>query len=382
MLEAELTKQLRDFRLNVSFSAEGGSTLVLVGESGAGKSTILNMLAGLVPPDQGRIVLDGTTLFNGDPRAAVPADLRPIGYVFQDYALFPHLSVLENVAFGLRAQGESGRGIRLRVLETLEQLGIAALAPSRPAKLSGGQQQRVALARALVLEPRLLLLDEPLSALDLATRQQVRTELRRILANLSCITVLVTHNPFEAMIFGTQIAVVDRGRIVQIGRREDLLRHPRSPYVAGLMGVNLFQGKVAERDPTGLARVETPEGVLYVIAGDTTGEIFVAVDPTEVTIHTSPPTGSAQNVFAGHIVELVPEPPFGERVRVVLDGKPPLVAYVTARAVQSLNLHEAMDVYASFKATAASVYGSEIDQLHHRYRDAENRYGQDPAPGS
>ncbi len=357
MLEAELTKQLRDFRLAVSFAAEEGSTLVLVGESGAGKSTILNMLAGLLHADMGRIVLDGVTLYSGEQRIAIPADQRPIGYMFQDYALFPHLSVFDNVAFGLHARGEVDRGIRPRVLEALDQLGIAPLAKSRPTRLSGGQQQRVALARALVLEPRLLLLDEPLSALDLATRQQVRTELRRILAGLSCTTLFVTHSPFEAMVFGEQIAVVERGRIAQIGRREDLLRHPRSPYVAGLMGVNLFRGRVAARDSTGLARVETADGVLKVIADARMNEIFVAVDPTEVTIHTTPPVGSAQNVFAGRIVELVPEPPFGERIRVVLDTKPPLVAQITARAMQSLNLREAMDVYASFKATAVNVYG-------------------------
>jgi molybdate transport system ATP-binding protein len=360
MLEATLTKQLRDFRLSVSLSAEGGQTLVLVGESGAGKTTILNMLAGLLSPDEGRIILDGATLFAaGDgTRLAVAADQRPIGYVFQDYALFPHLSVFDNVAFGLRAQRMADRLVRRRVIESLEQLGIAPFAQHRPTKLSGGQQQRTALARALVLEPRLLLLDEPLSALDLSTRQQVRIELRRTLGDLSCATLLVTHSPFEAMVFGEQIAVIERGRIVQIGRREDLLQHPRSPYVAGLMGVNLFRGKVAHRDSMGLARVETAHGVLTIVADSKTNEeIFVAVDPTEVTIHTMPPTGSAQNVFTGLIVELVPEPPFGARIRVVLDTKPPLVAQITARAVQSLNLREGMAVHASFKATAVSVYG-------------------------
>jgi molybdate transport system ATP-binding protein len=356
MLEAEMTKQLRDFRLAVSLSADSGGTLVLVGESGAGKSTILNMLAGLLHPDRGRIVVDGMTFFHSDQHIAAAAYERPVGYVFQDYALFPHLSVFDNVAFGLRGQGMTERAIHPRVGATLEQLGIAQLATSRPTRLSGGQQQRVALARALVLEPRLLLLDEPLSALDLQTRQQVRTELRRILSGLSCTTLFVTHSSFEAMVFGERIAVVERGRIAQIGRREDLLRHPRSPYVAGLMGVNLFRGKVAAKDSTGLAHVETPEGVLNVIADTATEEIFVAVDPHEVTIHTSLPAGSAQNVFAGRIVELVPEPPFGERVRGVLETQPPLVALITGRAVQSLGLREGMEIYASFKATAANVY--------------------------
>ncbi|HTD48936.1 MAG TPA: ABC transporter ATP-binding protein [bacterium] len=356
MLQAEITKQLRDFPLAVDFSEESGKTLVLVGESGAGKSTILNLLAGLLHPDHGRIVVDGMTLFQSDPRVAVAAYQRPVGYVFQDYALFPHLSVFENVAFGLRSQGGPERAIRPRVTAALEQLGIAQLSKSRPTRLSGGQQQRVALARALVLEPRLLLLDEPLSALDLQTRQQVRTELRRILSGLSCTTVFVTHSAFEAMVFGERIAVVERGRIVQIGRRVDFLRHPRSPYVAGLMGVNLFRGRVAAKDGTGLTQVETADGVLNIVADNATEEIFVAVNPSEVTIHTSPLAGSAQNVFAGRIIELVPEPPFGERIRVVLDSKPPLVAQITAHAMQSLGLREGMEVYASFKATAVNVY--------------------------
>ncbi len=357
VLEAEFAKRLRDFELAVRLDAGQAGTVVLVGESGAGKSTILNILAGFIVPDRGRMLLDGEVYVDSDRGVAVAPYLRPIGYVFQDYALFPHLTVYDNVAFGLRAQGIRSRLVPPRVHAALDQLGIGDLARSRPAHLSGGQQQRVALARALILQPRLLLLDEPLSALDLQTRQQVRTELRHILSGLSCITVFVTHNPFEAMVFGQRIAVVDRGRIVQIGSREELLRHPRSRYVAGLMGVNLFRGRVVAHDGSGLAAVETPEGRLYISVQDARGEIFVAIDPHEVTIHTASPTGSAQNVFSGRIVELVPDPPFGERVRVVLDTRPPLVAQITARAVQALALQEGMNVYASFKATAVSVYG-------------------------
>jgi molybdate transport system ATP-binding protein len=301
-------------------------------------------------------VLDGEVYVDTDHGVAIAPYLRPIGCVFQDYALFPHLTVLDNVAFGLRAQGVEGRAARGRAHATLERLGIDDLAGSRPAKLSGGQQQRVALARALILQPRLLLLDEPLSALDMQTRQLLRGELRRILSELSCITVLVTHSAFEAMAFGQRIAVLDRGRIAQMGSREELLRHPRSNYVAGLMGVNLFRGRVVAGQGNGLAAVETAEGRLNVSAEGAAGEIFVAIDPHEVTIHTAPPTGSAQNIFSGRIVELVPDPPFGERVRVILDTRPPLVAQITARAAQALALREGMAVYASFKATAVSVY--------------------------
>jgi molybdate transport system ATP-binding protein len=357
MLDVEFTKRLRDFELKVEFAGGEASTLVLVGETGSGKSTVLNILAGFLSPDRGRIALDGDVYVDSDHNVAVAPHLRQIGYVFQDYALFPHLTAVDNVAFGLRSQGVEVRTARRRAHATLEQLGIDDLAESRPARLSGGQQQRVALARALILRPRLLLLDEPLSALDLQTRQQIRTELRRILSELSCITVLVTHSAFEAMAFGQRIAVLNRGRIAQMGSREELLTHPRSNYVAGLMGVNLFRGRVVNGQGNGLATVETAEGRLNISVEGAAGEIFVAIDPREVTIHTAPPAGSAQNVFSGRIMELVPEPPFGERVRVILDTRPPLVAQVTARAAQTLGLREGMAAYASFKATAVNVYG-------------------------
>jgi molybdate transport system ATP-binding protein len=357
VLDAAFTKRLRDFELTVNFAADEASTLVLVGETGSGKTTVLNILAGFLSPERGRIVLDGEVYVDCDRNVAVAPYLRPIGYVFQDYALFPHLTALDNVAFGLRSQGVDGRAARHRAHATLEQLGIDDLAESRPARLSGGQQQRVALARALILRPRLLLLDEPLSALDLQTRQQTRSELRRILSELSCITVFVTHSAFEAMAFGQRIAVLDRGRIAQMGSREELLTHPRSHYVAGLMGVNLFRGRVIAGQGNGLAAVETAEGRLNISVEGAAGEIFVAIDPNEVTIHLAPPMGSAQNVFSGRIVELVPEPPFGERLRVILDTRPPLVAQITARAAQTLGLQEGMAVYASFKATAVNVYG-------------------------
>ena len=356
MLDAEFAKHLETFDLAVRLTAEAGRTLVLVGESGAGKSTILNILAGLIHPDRGTIRLDGGTYFASDQGIAVPPASRDVGYVFQEYALFPHLTVAENIGFGLRAQGQPRAAVGARVAAILDQLGLRALAARRPSGLSGGQQQRVALARALVLQPRLLLLDEPLSALDLQTRREVRTELRRLLAALPCITVLVTHNPLEAVIFGDAIAVVEGGRIVQVGTREDLLRTPRSRYVAELMGLNLFRGRVASRDPSGLAEIHTDDGALRIVDSGTPGEVFVAVDPREITLHATAPTGTAQNVFYGAIVQVVPEPPLGERVRVTLATRPPLVAEVTAHAVRTLGLREGISVYASFKATAATGY--------------------------
>jgi molybdate transport system ATP-binding protein len=229
------------------------------------------------------------------------------------------------------------------------------LAAERPPRLSGGQQQRVALARALVLEPKLALLDEPLSALDLQTRRQIRAELRRLIAGFGGATIFVTHSPFEAMAFGDRIAVIERGKLVQLGGRDDLLRHPRSQYVAELMGVNFFRGTVAA-SADGIAEVRTAEGSLHVVEAGSGEEIFVAVDPRSITLHAEPPRGTAQNVFEGTIAEIVPEPPFGERVRVILHSRPPLVAEVTAHAVESMRLHAGLRVFASFKAVSARAY--------------------------
>ncbi len=367
-LAAEFAKRLGEFHLTVDLTADRGRILVLVGESGAGKTTILNILAGLLHPDRGTIRLGETCYFASDkPEGwiAVPPEARDVGYVFQDYALFPHLTVFENVAFGLRAQGFRARDIGARVEPMLEHLGLRDLAHRRPPSLSGGQSQRVALARSLILQPQLLLLDEPLSALDLQTRSAVRAELRRILMTLPCITVLVTHHPLDAVLFGDRIAVVEGGRIAQVGTREELLQRPRSPYVADLMGLNFFQGRIAHREPDGLADIETGGGTLRIVdpgiadrglTGANDQEVFVAVDPREITLHTTPPTGTAQNVFAGRVIQLVPEPPFGERVRAILNTRPKLVAEITAHAVRSLGLQEGMEVYASFKATAARGY--------------------------
>ncbi|MBZ5536928.1 MAG: ABC transporter ATP-binding protein [Acidobacteriia bacterium] len=356
MLIAEFSKQLISFQVEVSLTAEPGSTFVLVGESGAGKTTILNILAGLIQPDHGRIKLEDLDLFDSEQGIIIPANERPIGYVFQDYVLFPHLTVFENVAFGLRAQGLGEMQVRRETRGILDQLGIEDLAPRKPRRLSGGQRQRVALARSLVLKPRLLLLDEPLSAIDLQTRREVRTELRRILAGLPCITLFVTHSPFEALVFGSQVGVVDHGKLIQVGDRDELLRRPRSRYVAEIMGLNLFQGKVSSRDATGLAEVQTPNGVVHTISDDLSDMTFITVDPREVTLHILEPSGTAQNVFSGPILEMVPEPPQGERVRVVLGTHPPLVAEITAHSMHTLGLREGLNVFASFKATAAKCY--------------------------
>jgi molybdate transport system ATP-binding protein len=356
VVEATVAKRRGAFRLDVCIETPAGTTLVVVGENGAGKTTLLRLLAGLERPDAGRIAVGDRVYFDADSGLDAPAWEREVGFVAQDYALFPHLTVSENVGFGLRARGVSRRATRSRVDSTLERMGLAALALRRPAELSGGQQQRIALARATVTEPRLLLLDEPLSALDVGTRQAVRGELRALLAQLACATVFVTHSPLDATVFGESIAVLERGVLTQVGGRDELLRHPRSPYVATLLGVNLLRGSVVERDTSGVAHVRTADGMLAVADPGVEGEVFLIVSPQEITLYLEPPAGSAQNVFRGPVLEIVPEPPAGDRVRVALGTRPPLVAEVTRQAVDLLGMREGLIVYAGFKATGVRAY--------------------------
>ena len=354
MLALEVTRRAGAFVLQAALTAPSGSTSVVVGESGSGKTTLLRTLAGLDRPERGRIVVDGETWFDSGSDVDVPARERSVGYVAQDYALFPHLSALENVAFGLRARGASRRAASRRAAEALDGMGVGALGRRRPGQLSGGQQQRVALARALVGEPALLLLDEPLSALDASTRRAVRVELRRLLADLPCTTIYVTHSPAEALAFGEQVTVLEAGRVSQDGSRDDLMHRPRSRYVAEFLGVNFIRGAFGPPAP-GTLRIATPEGDLVLSAPGAEGEAAVIVHPREVTLSLAPPEGTARNVFPGTIEELAPEPPAGEVVRVSIASTPPLFADVTRAAVEALRLAPGTMVFASFKAAGVIV---------------------------
>ncbi len=356
-LELAISKRLRDITLEVSLSLAPG-VAALVGPSGAGKSTLLRLIAGLLRPDTGTVRLGGALLDDANRRYHLPPWQRGLGVVFQEYALFPHLDVRENVAYGLRARHTPREGRRRRVDDVLARLGIASLATQRPDRLSGGQRQRVALARALVLDPHALLLDEPLAALDATTRAAVRHDLRETLRGLPIPVVLVTHDYADALTFRERIIIMADGKIVQDGPHEELLARPRSRFVADFTGVNFYEGRLEAQGDGHVARVTLPGGVEVFVPADSAppGPVGLTLHPWEVVLSAQPPGGSARNVLAGQVREALP---LGGRVRVVLAAGPggvlPLVAEITPDALQGLDCHEGQVLYASFKATAIAL---------------------------
>ena len=350
MIRAEIHKRLRQFQLGIRFQVSTGETLAIVGPSGSGKTTTLDCIAGLVSPDRGVIELGGETVLDTSRGVDVAPEHRRVGYVFQDYALFPHLSVFDNVAYGLRARRVPADRVQPMVADVLDMLGVAGLARANPQRLSGGERQRVALARAIVGGGRALLLDEPLGALDATTRRRVRTELRRLLKQMDAAAVFVTHDYADALAFGHRILVLDRGEMVQEGTRDELLLNPRSRFVADFTGVNYFEGRTAagEGQPR---RVQVGETTVSAVT-EVEGEVSLSILPTDVMLSLEEPHASARNVVRGTVRDMVH---LGDRVRVHLDAGFPLVAEVTAEACRSLGVRDGVALYAFFKATAVRV---------------------------
>jgi molybdopterin-binding protein len=336
-LDAELHAARGSFRLDVSISAHRGNVLAVVGPNGAGKSTLLRALAGL-DPAAGRVVIDGRDVGQRSPED------RPVAWVPQRGALFPHLSALDNVAFGIGRR----RG-RAAAHEWLDRLGIVSLAGRRPAQLSGGQAQKVALARALARSPRLLLLDEPLSALDAAARTDVRRTLRVHLRDFDGVTVLVTHDAVDAASLADRLVVLDAGRVLQEGSVAEVARAPRAPWLAELLGANACRG----RANGGEIAVEGGGRLVPAECPDTEDvEVLAVFAPHAVALHRDRPSGSARNVWRVTVRQFTH---VGGRVRVDADGAPPVVAEVTAAAVADLALQEGQQVWVSVKATEVTV---------------------------
>jgi len=312
--------------------------VALVGPSGAGKSTVLRAVAGLVRPRSGRIALGQAAWFDAQRGVDVPPEERSVGYLFQEYALFPHMTVERNVAFGSRRP----------VGELLARFGIAHLARARPAALSGGERQRVALARALARDPRVLLLDEPTAALDAETRLAVRGELAAILRELALPTLVVTHDFEEAGTLARQVGVMVGGQIRQFGTPAELIAAPADPFVARLTGANLLPG-LARPGAGGLSVVELDAGGAVRSSDVVSGRVVVAVHPWDVTVGLTGSDDSALNQVAGRVTAAVP---VANRVRVTIGA---LTAEITAESVERLGLAPGADAVGSFKATATRL---------------------------
>jgi len=337
------------FTLSAALAAAPGQVLGVLGPNGAGKSTLLSALAGLTPVAAGRIVLGGQVLDDAGTGAFVEAAGRPVGFVFQDYRLFPHLSVAENVAFSPRARGRGKGAARSAADYWLDRLGLTGLAGRKPAALSGGQAQRVALARALAGEPALLLLDEPLSALDARTRLDVQTELRRHLSDFAGPCLLVTHEPLEALVLADRLLVLEEGRIVQEGTPAHVARQPATEYVAKLVGLNLYAGRA-----DGPAVALAAGGTFVVPDHGQHGEVLVAVRPSAVVVSNQPPqASSARNTWQAQITGLTL---LADRVRLDLQGQPSALVDVTPAAVAELSLKPGSRVWLTVKATDLEVY--------------------------
>jgi molybdate transport system ATP-binding protein len=319
-----VTLPLRAFELDLSLTVD--STVALVGPSGAGKSTVLNAIAGLVRPSGGSIRCGEETWF--DKGVFVAPERRSVGLVFQDYALFPHLTVRGNVEYARRHAAD----------EYLERFGIAHLADARPTTLSGGERQRVALARALARDPAILLLDEPLAALDAHTRVEVRTELQQLLAGLEIPTLLVTHDFEDASALATEVGVIVDGRLRQQGRPADLVARPADPFVASFTGANLLPARL-------------DDGTVIRSADGDENATTLAVYPWDITVSTHPPDDSALNVVAGTITAITE---LGNRARVTIG---PVSAEITAESLRRLGLETGRRAYATFKATGTRVVG-------------------------
>jgi len=346
-LDATLALRRSDaFRLDVRLSIPAGRTAALLGPNGAGKSTAVAALAGTLPLDGGRIQLGAVVLDDPAVGVLVPPEERRVGVVFQDYLLFPHLSVLENVAFGLRSRGVSRSQARDRARTWIRRLDLAGLEERRPRDLSGGQAQRVALARALATEPDLLLLDEPLGALDVTTRWEVRRTLAEHLGEFRGPRLLITHDPAEAFLLADEIHVLEDGRVTQTGTPDDIRLRPRTPYAADLGDTNLLRGTARGGE------VDVGSHILHVADHDVAGPVLVTVRPTSVSVHLARPQGSPRNSWPTTVARVER---LGHRVRLLTGAPLPIMVEVTEEARSELGLVPGAEIWVALKATEIGV---------------------------
>jgi molybdenum ABC transporter ATP-binding protein len=341
-----------DFALDVTLVSDTGP-LVIIGPSGAGKTVVLRCIAGIVRPDQGRIAVRGRTIFDSDARINVPPQDRRVGYVPQEYALFPHLSVAANIGYGLRGSSAENR---TRVGEALELVGLSDQHALRPASLSGGQRQRVALARALAVRPDVLLLDEPFSALDVPNREALLADVRHLMATTDTPAIIVTHDRNEALQLASSVGVLIGGRILQVGPPITVFANASSEEVASFVGVETVAAGVVRSVRDGVALVEVGTHLIQGGSGVNVGdEVLLCLRPEDVVL--GPPTqeatpASARNRLRGQVTRVAPTGPY---LRVYVETGFPLVALITKNALDELAIAPGSEVNAMFKATAVHL---------------------------
>jgi molybdate transport system ATP-binding protein len=349
-LEAVVLVHRPEHRLELTLSASPGEVVAVVGPNGSGKTTLLRALAGLQPLTAGRVVCNGATWEDSSDGVRVSAQDRRVGMVLQEILLFPHLTALDNVAFGLRSRGTERAEARRTAGAWLDRLGVGELAGRRPHELSGGQAQRVAIARTLATDPALLLLDEPLAALDVGAAMTLRLELVRHLAAYGGITLLVTHDAIDALTLADRVVVLDEGHVVQEGTPEEVATLPRTAHVARLVGLNVLSG---ESRGTRVRLTGGGAGSELVTATPYDGPAHVTFPPAAVALSREAGSGSARNQWRGRVVSVAPNGPV---VRVHLDAAGGLIADVTAESAGRLGVGPGQEVWASVKATEVTVH--------------------------
>jgi molybdate/tungstate transport system ATP-binding protein len=338
--------RLGDFRLeDISVSVESGEFFVILGPSGAGKTVLLDLIAGFIYPRQGRVLLDGADI------SFLPTERRHIGYMFQDYALFPNMSVYKNIEFGLRYAKLPDH--KRRVDDIMELVGIAKLRDRTPTTLSGGEQQRVALARSLILEPRVFLLDEPLSALDSQSRDLLREELRDVIDQFEITALYVTHDQTEARVLADRLGVMYGGRLIQTGSVHEVFDKPEDERVASFVGMeNLFEGAVVSQKG-GIITADIGNATIEAVANNERGDtVILGIRPENVTVMLEQVVSSARNTFNGTVKQIIYLGPIN---KVIIDCGFLLAAYVTNISTETLRLDRGSEVSVAFKATGVNV---------------------------